>query len=58
MTNHERIKQMTAEELAAALMAFKDCTADCPMAKGKKKCDIVCLNEPRIVDWLESEVKP
>lgn len=33
MTNHERIKQMTAEELAAALYAFKECTNDCPMAK-------------------------
>ena len=49
MTNHERIKQMTAEELAAALKAFQDCSANCPMANGKKDCDLVCLYEERIV---------
>ena len=56
MTNHERIKQMTAEELAAALKAFQDCSANCPMANGKKNCDLVCLYEDRIVKWLESKV--
>ena len=59
MTNHERIKQMSAEELAAALYAFNNCTGDCPAMNGitgNKKCKLECLYPQRIRDWLESKV--
>lgn len=58
MTNHERLKQMTAEELAAALYAYKECAANCPMAKGEKHCYTICAEEDVIRKWLESEVTP
>ena len=56
MTNLEKIRQMSAEEMAAALKAFQDRSANCPMANGKKDCNLVCLYEDRIVKWLESKV--
>lgn len=61
MTNLERIQQMSAEELAEALYAFKNCeaiypTKKCPMLKGKKHCYYICTEEDVIRRWLESEV--
>lgn len=55
MTNIERIKQMTAEELATALYSFKECLSDCPMRKGSKHCYTLCAEKDALRKWLESE---
>lgn len=57
MTNYDRIQQMSIEEMASALIAFKDCNCNCLMSKNKKHCYLICDNESVIKKWLEQEVE-
>ena len=42
MTNYERIKAMSEEEMSDALFAFKECNRNCPIAKNQKRCYLIC----------------
>ena len=55
MTNYERIKNMSVDEMADALFGLKECTNSCPMSKSQKHCYMICDNESVIKKWLESE---
>ena len=56
MTNYDRIKAMSVEEMADALFAFKECNKDCPIGKNRKHCYMLCDSESAIKKWLEMEV--
>lgn len=56
MTNYDRIKAMSVEEMADALFAFKECNKNCPMAKTQKRCYMICAEASVIKKWLEQEV--
>jgi hypothetical protein len=53
MTNYERIKAMSVEEMAEILYDKINCE-DCPVRK-QGKCDSVCECFERMTAWLESE---
>ena len=42
MTNYDRIKSMSVEEMADALFAFKECNRNCPMTKTQNRCYMIC----------------
>lgn len=57
MTNYDRIKAMSVEEMADALFAFKkECNKDCPIGKNRKYCYMLCDSASAIKEWLEQEV--
>ena len=56
MTNYDRIKAMSIEEMADALLAFKECNKNCPIGKNRKYCYMLCDSASVIKKWLESEV--
>ena len=56
VTNYDRIKSMSVEEMANALFAFKECNKDCPIVKHRKHCYMLCDSESAIKKWLEQEI--
>ena len=56
MTNYDRIKAMSVEEMADALFAFKECNRNCPMTKTQNRCYMICSEASVIKKWLEQEV--
>ena len=52
-TNYDRIKAMSVEEMADALIAFKECNKDCPIGKNRKHCYMLCDSESAIKKWRE-----
>lgn len=56
VTQFNRIKAMSVEDMADALFAFKECNKDCPIGKNRKYCYMLCDSESAIKKWLESEV--
>ena len=58
MTNYDRIKAMSVEEMADALFAFKECDRkNCPMAKNHNRCYMICEEASVIKKWLEQKVE-
>lgn len=55
MTNYERIKNMSVEEMADFLMGFKECR-HCQVGRYKKDCWQICEYKETLEQWLESEV--
>ncbi|MBR5216226.1 MAG: hypothetical protein IKV80_08410 [Bacteroidales bacterium] len=61
MTNYERIKEMTVEEMAEAIETLQDLRIECFMCLANDIYGKLCDNFTTCVDgikaWLESEVK-
>lgn len=55
ITNYERIKNMSVEEMADFLMGFKECR-HCQVGRYKKDCWKICEYKETLDQWLESEV--
>ena len=51
ITNADRIRTMSDEELAAMLFNYKECSKNCIMSNGKH-CYEVCDGESVILKWL------
>lgn len=53
MTNADRIRSMSDEELAEFLSDFKDCAKDCLVGKGVKDCSGICATSETLRMWLQ-----
>lgn len=52
MTNADRIRTMSDEELATMLFDYKECSKKCIMNNGKH-CYEICEEESVILKWLQ-----
>lgn len=52
MTNADRIRAMSDEELAEFLSDFKDCAKNCLVGKGVKECSGLCATKDTLAVWL------
>lgn len=52
ITNADRIRAMTDEELATMLFDYKECNKNCIMNSGKH-CYKICEEESCILKWLQ-----
>ena len=52
MTNADRIRAMSDEELAAMLKDYKDCNKNCIISNGKH-CYQICEEESVLLKWLK-----
>ena len=52
MTNADRIRSMTDEELASMLKDYKDCSKNCIISNGKH-CYQICEEESVLLKWLQ-----
>ena len=57
MTNADRIRSMSDEELAEFLSDFKDCAKDCLVGKGVKDCSEICATSETLRMWLKQPAK-
>lgn len=57
MTNADRIRTMSDEELAEFLSDFKDCAGDCLIGKGVKDCSGICATRRTLKMWLRQPAK-
>ena len=53
ITNADRIRSMSDEELAEFLSDFKDCAKDCLVGKGVKDCSEICATSEALRMWLQ-----
>lgn len=53
MTNADKIRSMSDEELAEFLSDFKDCAKDCLVGKGVKDCSEICATSETLRMWLQ-----
>ena len=53
MTNADRIRAMSDEELAEFLSDFKDCAGDCLVGRGVKDCSGICATRETLKMWLQ-----
>lgn len=53
MTNTDKIRSMSDEELAEFLSDFKDCAKDCLVGKGVKDCSGICATSETLRMWLQ-----
>lgn len=53
MTNADKIRSMSDEELAEFLSDFKDCAKDCLVGKGVKDCSEICATSEALRMWLQ-----
>lgn len=57
MTNYEKIKNMSVEEMAKIIFNSIRCNLNCPMYSACMKTkNVVCSHTVNIEKWLESEV--
>lgn len=56
ITNADRIRAMSDEELAEMLFDYKECGKNCIMSSGKH-CYQVCEEESTILKWLQQPAK-
>ena len=56
MTNADRIRSMTDEELASMLKDYKDCSKNCIISNGKH-CYQICEEESVLLKWLQQPQK-
>lgn len=54
LTNADRIRAMSDEELAHCLHSYKECAGDCIVGAGLKDCFFRCENQDSLVDWLRA----
>ena len=52
MTNADRIRSMSDEELASMLKDYKDCSKNCIISNGKH-CYQICEEESILLKWLQ-----
>ena len=52
LTNADRIRAMSDEELATMLFDYKECSKNCIMNSGKH-CYEICEEESCILKWLQ-----
>ena len=52
MTNADRIRAMSDEELAMMLKDYKDCSKNCIISNGKH-CYQICEEESVLLKWLQ-----
>ena len=52
MTNADRIRSMSDEELATMLKDYKDCSKNCIISNGKH-CYQICEEESVLLKWLQ-----
>ena len=52
MTNADKIRAMSDEELAAMLKDYKDCNKNCIISNGKN-CYQICEEESTLLKWLQ-----
>ena len=52
MTNADRIRSMSDEELASMLKDYKDCSKNCIISNGKH-CYQICEEESVLLKWLQ-----
>lgn len=53
MTNADKIRSMSDEELTEFLSDFKDCAGDCLVGKGIKDCSGICATKATLKMWLQ-----
>ena len=53
MTNAQKIRAMSDEELAEFLSDFKDCAGDCLVGKRVKDCSGICATRETLKMWLK-----
>lgn len=53
ITNADRIRAMSDEELAEFLSDFKDCAGDCLVGRGVKDCSGICATRETLKMWLK-----
>ena len=53
MTNADRIRSMSDEELSYFLSEFKDCGGGCLVGKGTKDCSGICATAVTLGIWLQ-----
>ena len=53
LSNADRIRSMSDEELAEFLSDFKDCAKDCLVGKGVKDCSGICATSETLRMWLQ-----
>ena len=53
VTNADRIRVMSDEELAEFLPDFKDCAGDCLVGRGVKDCSGICATRETLKMWLQ-----
>lgn len=53
MTNADKIRAMSDEELAEFLSDFKDCAGDCLVGRGVKDCSGICATRETLKMWLK-----
>ena len=56
MTNADRIRSMSDEELATMLKDYKDCSKNCIISNGKH-CYQICEEESVLLKWLQQPAK-
>ena len=56
MTNADRIRSMSDEELATMLKDYKDCSKNCIISNGKH-CYQICEEESVLLKWLKQPVE-
>ena len=56
MTNADRIRRMSDEELAEMLFNYKECSKNCIMNNGKH-CYQICEEKSVILKWLQQPAK-
>ena len=56
MTNADRIRSMSDEELATMLKDYKDCSKNCIISNGKH-CYQICEEESLLLKWLQQPAK-
>lgn len=52
LSNADRIRSMTDEELASMLKDYKDCSKNCIISNGKH-CYQICEEESVLLKWLQ-----
>lgn len=53
LSNADRIRDMSDEELAEFLSDFKDCAGDCLVGRGVKDCSGICATRETLKMWLK-----
>ena len=56
MTNADRIRAMSDEELATMLKDYKDCSKNCIISNGKH-CYQICEEESVLLKWLQQSAE-
>lgn len=57
LTNADRIRAMSDEELASFLSEFKDCGGGCLVGKGVPDCSGLCATADTLGIWLQQPLE-